>query len=180
MPLTLANVQAYTGASRAEVSKVFDAMASAGAVELDSDDDGNLFYTVGGAARIPRGATTVGEVMKLEALRSEVAGPTGRNSRALALHDGNPGDKSVVVSGLLAFFLGPLGLLYAAPFVEAVVPIAVLIALGMVLPPALLSSIVGVLLPAFGVAGAVYAVRHNKNGRRTSLLPAPKKQKQLR
>ena len=176
VPLTSANIQAYTGATRAEVTKTLDAMVAEQVVELDSDADGNLLYVVSGSARIPRGASTVGEVMKLDQLRNEVP----RGSTALARTGGDSNEKSLVVSGLLSFFLGPFGLLYAAPVVEAVVSIAVLIAVSMVLPQSIVSAILGVSLPLFGAAGVVYAARHNKNGRRTTLLPAAKPVKRLR
>jgi len=178
VPMTLANVQAYTGATRVEVQKALDAMASAQVVELDSDDAGNLLYIVSGSARMPRGATTIGEVMKLEQLRGEVGMAKVGGGGSLARTGGVEG-KSVVASGLLSFFLGPFGFLYAAPVVEAVVPIAVLMGLSALLPQALLSPIMAVALPICGIAGVVYAVRHNKNGRRTSLLPE-KSQKLLR
>lgn len=177
VPMTLANVQAYTGATRVEVQKALDAMASAQVVELDSDDAGNLLYVVGGSARMPRGATTIGEVMKLEQLRGEV-GMTRSSGASLTTTGGGEG-KSVVASGLLSFFLGPFGLLYAAPVVEAVVPIAVFMGLSALLPQALLSPIMALALPICGIAGVVYAVRHNKTGRRTSLLPE-NSQKRLR
>ncbi|HEY4223318.1 MAG TPA: hypothetical protein VGO62_18295 [Myxococcota bacterium] len=178
VPLTLANVQAYTGASRGDVGKALDAMSVAQTVEFDSDDDGNLIYKVLGSARIPRGATTIGEVMKLEGLRADVSSSASGGSHALVRSRGGD-EKSMVASGLLSFFFGPFGLLYAAPVLDAVVPIGVLMALVSVVPHAILSPLLGILWPIFGVAGVVYAYRHNKHGKRMSMLESTTRKQKL-
>jgi hypothetical protein len=51
VPLTRANLQYATGATRKQIERWTDAMVAAGALELDSDADGEILYTVRGAAR---------------------------------------------------------------------------------------------------------------------------------
>jgi hypothetical protein len=83
------------------------------------------------------------------------------------------GDKSWLVSGGLSFIGGPLGWLYAGSLREAIPAGALwLIAaslLGKILPTFLLLPVLMVVLPLSGVAGVVYAIGHNRNGKRIRL-----------
>jgi hypothetical protein len=173
VPLTVANLQAYTGAPRKALQAQLDVMLGEQTLEIDSDDDGNVHYTVPGAARMKGGLTTIGEVQRFDELRGArdpvVGGMQTALQRYAAPVEGS--GKSVAVSGLLSFFLGPFGLLYAAPITEALVPIAVTMAAATLLPAFIVGPLLSLAAPVFGAAGVVYAVKHNKRGRRTSLLP---------
>lgn len=83
------------------------------------------------------------------------------------------GDKSWLVSGGLSFFLGPLGWLYAGAWREAIPAAALwLIAAGLItkiVPMFLLMPVLMVVLPLSGVAGVVYAIGHNRSGKRVRL-----------
>jgi hypothetical protein len=133
-----------------------------------------------GAQRPASGATHVADVVKLEKLKGEVA---GSGSRALAKRDvagralaelargaGGDGSKSLVLSGVLSFFLGPLGWLYAGELKEAGVAVAIYLALLLVLPHVLLAPLLGLLTPVSVGVGLLYAWRHNQRGERTSLV----------
>ena len=86
----------------------------------------------------------------------------------------NPKDKSLLLSGALSGFLGPLGWLYAGSLREAVpASIAFVVAvtvIGSILPSAFLLPLMTVGLPLSGIAGLVYAWQHNRNGERSRLF----------
>ena len=46
VPLTRANILFYSGASAKQAEKWLDEMLGSGLVEFDSDDNGEIFYTV--------------------------------------------------------------------------------------------------------------------------------------
>jgi hypothetical protein len=84
------------------------------------------------------------------------------------------GDKSWLVSGLVSFFFGPLGWLYAGSFREAIPASALwLILAGVVskiVPMFLLMPVLMVALPLSAIGGVVYAIGHNRNGSRIRLF----------
>lgn len=178
VPLTLVNLQYVTGAKRKQVERWLDAMLADGIVDVGSDDDGELVYTVRGAARAAVGPTSAAEVVKLERLKGDVR----RASRALALAGpgaalapaGQPGHKSIVASAALSFFLGPIGWLYAAPLREALPATALFVLLYKLLPMVLFAPLLGVILPVSAIAGAAYAWAHNQSGGRSPLGKAAK------
>lgn len=84
------------------------------------------------------------------------------------------GDKSWLISTGLSFFFGPLGWLYAGSFRETI-PAAALyvIAAGIVskiIPMFLLMPVLMVLLPISAIGGLVYAIGHNRAGKRIRLF----------
>jgi hypothetical protein len=83
------------------------------------------------------------------------------------------GDKSWLISGGLSFVLGPLGWLYAGAWRESIPAAAAwLIAAGLIskiVPMFLLMPVLMVVLPLSGIAGVVYAIGHNRNGKRVRL-----------
>jgi len=173
VPLTLAHVQHLTGASRARSKQWLDAMTVGGVLDVEVADDGEMIWTVRGAARPRSGAETVAEWERLETLTREVASaPTALAVRALGggLVRTSGEKKSAVASGALSLVLGPLGWLYAAPLREAVPGAAVYVGLFSLLPHVLLVPLLGVLMPISGVAGVYYAWRHNQTGERTGLF----------
>jgi len=173
IPLTRANVQAYTGARRDRIEPWLDALASAEIVEIDSDDDGEMLWTVRGSTRPSSGPRTIGESHTLERLRRDVdKGEDKRIAvRATPVAVGAAEDtKSVVASGVLSFLFGPLGWIYAAPLREALPATLMYLLVSAVLPHALMASVLGITAPFSALAGVAYAWRYNKNGRRTPLL----------
>jgi hypothetical protein len=88
---------------------------------------------------------------------------------------GRGGEKSVVASGVLSLFLGPVGWLYAAPLKEAVPAAIAFAAVGALLPGFLLMPLLGIGAPLSAFAGLYYAWRHNQTGKRTSLFSDPDK-----
>jgi hypothetical protein len=180
VPLTLPHVQHLTRESRAKCKQSLDEMTVAGQLEMDVADDGEMIWTVRGAARPASGAQTVAELEKLEALTAEVASASGKGmiaraavSSALAQRGGD--QKSLVGSGVLSLVLGPLGWLYAAPLREAVPGVAIYLGVCALLPHVLLTPLLGILAPLSGAAGIYYAWRHNQTGERTSLFGGKKK-----
>ena len=178
IPLTLAHVQHLTGAPRDRSKQWLDAMAVAGALDVDVAEDGEMLWTVRGAERPRSGPETVAEWERLNVLGREVArAPAALAVRALGgdLTGGAGDGKSAIASGLLSLVLGPLGWLYAAPLREAVPGAAVYVGLVSFLPHFLLVPLLGVLMPISGAAGVYYAWRHNQTGQRTGLFSDDKK-----
>jgi hypothetical protein len=187
VPLTRTNLQYATGATRKQVERWLDGMLGEGVVDIGSDEDGELMYTVRGAVRSTTGPTSIAEVAKLKSLESQVKGNLVRAGKALALapqaralvsgHSASAGDgsKSIVASAALSFFLGPVGWLYAAPLREALPAILVFAVLYKILPMVLFAPLLGILLPISAIAGAGYAWAHNQSGGRASLGKAARK-----
>src|SRR5215471_15936450 len=158
VPLTLAHVQHLTRQSRAKCKQSLDEMTVAGVLDVDVDDRGEMIWTVLGAERPASGPVTVAELEKLETLTAEVASASPRAmiaragvASALAKRGGD--QKSIVGSGVLSLFLGPLGWLYAAPLREAVPGVAIYVGVCSLLPHFLLMPLLGVLAPLSGAAG---------------------------
>ncbi|HEX2571644.1 MAG TPA: hypothetical protein VH877_18940 [Polyangia bacterium] len=182
IPLTRANLMAYTKAPRKRMTRWLDEMVAEGVVEFDSDDEGEMVWTVRGAVRPTSGPTSMAELEKLSSLRAEL----GHTRTALTLATrasgltfgragrGHGGDeKSVLASTALSLVLGPIGWLYAAPLREAIPAAVIYLFLGSflrsVLPLFLVAPLYGVVLIMSALAGAAYAARYNERGERTSL-----------
>lgn len=178
IPLTRVHMQVFTNAPRDRIEKWVNELAAAGIVELDSDDEGEALWRVRGAARSTTGPRTIDELERLGRLTREVdrEAPRAASSKPVHLtsriadepsvHD----EKSLIASGALSFFFGPLGWLYAAPLKDAVPALVALVVISSVLPATIAASILGVVAPLSAVAGVVYAYRYNKTGRRSSLM----------
>jgi len=184
VPLTKANVMGFTGAPREKVLRWLDAMTTEGLLDIDSDNDGEMLWRVRGAERPKVGATTLGDLHTLARLEREIDSEMPNKSRVLALreknasralshwdkpseierHDGKE-RKSIVASGLLSFFFGPFGLLYAAPLREALPAIAIWSVVATLVP-----SAVGLLHPVTAVLGLLYALRYNRLGHRAGVF----------
>lgn len=178
MPFSRANLQFVTGLPRKKLEAQLDALVADGVLDVDSDDAGELVWNVPGAPRSTTGPERAEDVRKLADLKREVAGGARKSTalvkatpRAMTLPSGGE-RKSLVASGLLSFFLGPLGWLYAAPLKEAVVAILVYAVVMMVLPHFLLAPLAGILSALSAAIGVGYAYRHNQKGERASLMPA--------
>jgi uncharacterized membrane protein YdbT with pleckstrin-like domain len=116
----------------------------------DARDDGD---DLGGALELAR---------KAHGVRQELARKPGQ------------GEKSWMISGAASMLLGPLGWLYAGSLREAVPASAAWLAFGYVasklIPMFLLMPVLMVALPLSGIAGVVYAVQHNRRGKRQRLF----------
>lgn len=175
VPTTRANLLAYTKVSRAELDRRLDEMLNANLVELDSDDDGELLWNVRGSSRPTFGADTIAELERKERLSSDVdrlksgaklaLQAAGFKKPAAAIEK-----KSLIASGGLSFFFGPLGWLYAAPLKEAIPAIVVYLLVCSILPSFILVYILGLVNAASGLAGVLYAWSYNQEGRRVGLL----------
>jgi len=176
IPITVPNVQVITREDRAKVKQWLDAMTVEGVLDADVGASGEMIWSVLGAERSRSGPDTVDQMERLDRLGAEVGGAT----KALALAGRFAGgggslvrggeQKSVIASGALSFFLGPLGWLYAAPLREAVPAIAITAIAGSVLPAFLLWPIMGLVGPVSAAAGVYYAWRHNQTGHRSGLF----------
>ncbi|HVK76497.1 MAG TPA: hypothetical protein VM734_24395 [Kofleriaceae bacterium] len=84
------------------------------------------------------------------------------------------GEKSWLISGGASFLLGPLGWLYAGSWREAApAALAWLLAVGLaskIIPMFLLMPVLMVVLPLSGIAGVVYAMGYNRQGKRIRLF----------
>ena len=205
IPMTKAALQYHSGASRRRMTHWLDELVVDGVLDLDSDDAGELVYSVPGADRPRRGPTTFAEAQKLAQLSAEVGSRGARGARtsprqprratgerplarlrdsvnqqqALVvasaarreLQGKRPtGDKSVLLSGGLSFFLGPLGWLYAGAWREALPASAVYLVVMALIPTFLLLPVLPLAMGLSGVAGLVYALHYNRSGQRTPIL----------
>jgi hypothetical protein len=180
IPLTRANLMAYTKAPRKRMERWLDEMIAEGVVEVDSDDEGEMVWTVRGAVRPASGPTSMGELEKVASLRAELghartALTLATRAGGLALRRGGSGregeEKSVAASAVLSLIFGPLGWLYAAPLRESVPAIIAYFMLFFWLPVIhfFLYPLLPVVHVAAALAGAAYAWRYNERGERSSL-----------
>lgn len=83
-------------------------------------------------------------------------------------------EKSWMISGALSFFFGPVGWLYAGSWRESIPAAAGFLAaaavISAIVPMFLLMPVLMVALPLSGIAGVVYAIGHNRAGRRIRLF----------
>lgn len=194
VPLTRANILFYSGAGARQAEKWLDDMLRNGLLEFDSDDNGEIIYTVPGAKRPPGGATQLtrcsacrratgagtrcgrcGQLLdpQLRAIRKDIE----RAGTALDLVGGRggllpsqrEGDKNLIIGGALGL-LGPFGWFYAAPLQEAAAASAVFLLAYWLLPTILMVPLVSLLLPVSAVVGALYAYKHNRVGGRSGLF----------
>lgn len=198
VPLSRANLLFYTGAASKEAERFLNDLLRDGLLEFDSDDNGDILYTVRGIKRPSTGGTELtrctscrrasvagsrctrcGQSLdpRLRALREEMG--LDKASTALALFNRRPGalvgppaegEKNLVVAGLLGLF-GPLGWLYAGAWREALPAAGAFIIMLKVLPAFLVSwFIMPLLIPASVLVSVLYAWKHNRSGQRSGLV----------
>ena len=195
VPLTRANVLFFTRVPRKKADRWLEALVSDGVLDFDSDDEGEVMWTVRGAARPARGAEKVEDVLRLEELGGQVrrpgassgargstgAGaltnvsklPVGARNFAQQALAREGGEKSLLASGILSLVLGPIGWIYAGPLREAVpATLAFVMALWVLrfLPFVLSGPAVSLLYAASGALGVLYAWQYNRTGKTTPLL----------
>ncbi len=180
VPLTRANLLFYTRAPRKKLDAWLDELVGDGILDVDSDAEGEMTWAVRGAERPRTGPTRIEEIGalvpsggaledKLARLRREAVGHgagLALASRAGGLVRGRDGQKSLLAAGLLGFFFGPVGWLYAAPWIVAA-PAAALTLVIMSLHLWWLLAPLSLLWAGVGVG---YAWRYNQKGERVPLL----------
>jgi hypothetical protein len=193
VPMTRANLLFYTKAPRKRVGAWLDEMVADGVLEVDADNDGEMIWAVRGAKRPENGPERLDEgeagsagggdfAARLERLKRDALGEAARTGGGMVLarkagdllRPAKEGDKSLIASGLLSFFFGPLGWLYAAPLKTAIPAIVLFVIAYSILPGFLLTPLLAIGAPIFALAGVAYAWRHNQAGHRAPLLrPEP-------
>lgn len=171
LPLTRANVVAVTGVPVKKAEAWLDVLVRDELLELTSTDDGELLWAVRGSDRPARGLQTAAEVLRMQSLTKELTEKRG-SSAPIAVASGANGTnkKSVLLSGALSFFLGPMGLIYAAPMSVALPAAFASLLAGAIIPSFLLVYIAGIVCPVSAIAGVLYAWGYNRAGERVSLL----------
>jgi hypothetical protein len=181
VPFTRANLQFATGAPRKKMEAWLRQLVVDGVLDADVDDAGEMIYSLRGAERPKSGAASPAELEKLDRLSREARSAVSAATGALVLARGKattgalvPGkdQKSLVASGLLSLFLGPLGWLYAGHWKEAIPASVVGLVLYKLLPSFLLLPLLGVVFPVSAGVGVLYAWMYNRKGERQKLLPA--------
>jgi hypothetical protein len=181
VPLTRVNLQVLTKVPRAKLEPWLDELVRDGVLDVDTDDAGEMMWTVPGAERSPSGLASVAEVKKLAELRGSIGASSrrgGSSSTALVrqlagqalITRGGPEEKSIIASAALGFFFGPLGWLYAAPLKDAGAAIVIMMLAFAIIPHFLLIPLLGLAMPASALAAAFYAWQNNSKGHRVSLL----------
>jgi hypothetical protein len=184
IPFTRANLQFATRAPRRKLEGWLRELTLDGVLDTDVDEAGELVYTVRGAERSRTGPVTVDELERLTRLEREARAAASPGTAlvlnretfaagAKALTTRGPGEKSLLASGILSFFFGPLGWLYAGHWKEALPAAGILILLKWILPSMLLVPLLGVVGPVSAGVGVLYAWKYNRSGgERQKLLPA--------
>ncbi|MFT3773876.1 MAG: hypothetical protein QM820_51560 [Minicystis sp.] len=178
VPLTRANLLIYTKARRGQLDECLDAMVKDGLLDVDSDAEGELHWTVRGAARSKHGPETLADIDRLARLSAEVdklAAPKDEPRwKSAPVAD----RKSVVLSAALSLFFGPMGWLYAGSLKEALPGALFYVVLCSLVPKFLLAYILGPFNAVAALAGVLYAWSYNRSGRRETLIlkdaPAPR------
>ncbi len=78
--------------------------------------------------------------------------------------------KSVLLSGVLSFFFGPLGWLYAAPWQVAIPGAAAHVLVASILPQFIAVYVFALFAPVSAIGGILYALGFNMAGKRTPLF----------
>jgi hypothetical protein len=203
IPLSRAHLQYHTGLTRQRLNRWLDELTAEGVLECDVDDDGEMTWTIPGAARStsgPRSFAEMGRAGPKAAGAASRAQPApsrrtrdrddpdeamaalGRAALTLTRKGGPPARtkeedddrKSLALSAGLSF-LGPLGWLYAGSLREAAIASAAALLVWTVVPTFLLMPILWLVMPLSAVIGLVYAWQYNRKGERTPLFLDGKK-----
>lgn len=195
IPLTRANLQFWTGVGRRELNKRLDELVGDSVLDTDVADDGEMIWSVPGAARALDGPQSFAEHERKVGLRAEakrkVAAQRGRGddlSTALtlartagALERAGRGEvattdqKKSVLAGAGLGLLGPIGWLYAGAFKETVPAAVLVVLLASVLPTFLFMPLMPLILPLSAIVGSLYTWQYNKTGERQTLFLDKKK-----
>jgi len=159
-------------------------------VDMEVTSTGAIAWCVRGVARAPAAEALAVQAPSLPAspaiqgeVASEVAKPVAK-SQGVSIpgfgwklgFSADPDRKSILLSGGASLLFGPFGWMYAGAWKEVLPAIAIYAAVVALFPKFLIATLLGVVHPACGVVGMVYAYRHNRTKARTPLLlvdPAP-------
>jgi hypothetical protein len=107
---------------------------------------------------------------RLSRLQAEVDREGARRPGVALAKWSGTGEKSILASGLLSFFFGPLGWLYAGSFREAVPGALAYLLVCAIVPRFLLVYLLGAFNGISALAGVLYAWSYNRSGRREALI----------
>jgi hypothetical protein len=107
---------------------------------------------------------------RLSRLSAEIDREAAQRPGATLAKGSAAGQKSIVASGLLSFFFGPLGWLYAGSFREAVPGALAYLLVCSIVPRFLLVYLLGTFNGLSALAGVLYAWSYNRSGRREALI----------
>ena len=117
------------------------------------------------------GRSNAGKSSTINALTGQ--GKLARTAKAELQRPREKGEKSWLASTLLSTFFGPVGWLYAGSLREAIpASVGYILAASILtrLPLFLLMPVMMVAMPVSGIAGLVYAIQHNRHGKRMRLF----------
>lgn len=177
--LTVANVAARTRLSPRKAEQMLDAMVASHHLDSEVDERAGLVvYQVRGLD------DHVAVRGKLAALEKQITAGAQRAAREVLVADAGArvkgalattGERSVLAAGLLGLVLGPVGLIYAAPWEVVGGGLLAYLVMGILVKIPLLGAL---LVPLWGLlhlvtiaACILYAIRYNQHGRRVPLLP---------
>ena len=112
---------------------------------------------------------------QMRALRSQIDGAgtalqlVSSGGRSLLNQPNRPGDKNLVVAGVLGL-LGPWGWFYSAPLREAGTATAAFLLAYWLIPHIILYPLMSLMLPVSAMVGVLYAWKHNRQGSPSSLF----------
>lgn len=177
LPITVANVSARTGVAPRKAEARLDDMVCAHHLETDVDErEAVVVYRVRGlspnAKRRVTGAMSDAHDRVVRAAGGVVVRQAATRATIAIRAPAMVGDKSLVYGALLGL-LGPIGLVYAAPWATVIVAtLAYVIAWKIPVVHAIVGMLAILIHLACALLGAAYAWRYNQRGRRAPLLRA--------
>jgi len=180
VPITVANVASRMKLPPRKAEAMLDEMIRSGHLDSEIDErEAVLVYKVRGLTTGKRKRVLVDTDDDDDDRSNPIARAAGevlvRQAKSTAkkvVLDRKEGEKSVLVGLGLGFFLGPIGLLYAAPWMVGIVSVLVYaIAWKIPLVSSLLAALLAILHIGFAIVSALYVLRYNKSGKRAPLLP---------
>ncbi len=171
IPMSTPNLAFLTGASLKKTRAWLDELVVSGVLDMDVDDQGETIYRVIGSERSASGPRTPDDLSRVKGLEQQARGAIAGFDPSVDLRRfSSAGKKSVLASGGLSLIFGPMGWLYAGHFKEAIPGALVYVALCSIFPVVLLTPILSVMNPLAAIAGALYAMKFNRSGKRQRIL----------
>jgi hypothetical protein len=175
--LTVANVAARTKLPLRKAETMLDDLVKAGHAESDIDEDvGVIVYRVRGLS--PKGRVRLEDAVgdardrAMRAASEVIVKQAASRAKATLLAAPRAGEKSILIGAVLGLFLGPLGLLYAAPWATAIIASAVyMLAWWLPLVKWIMGAVALAVHVGSALASAGYVWRFNQQGKRAPLLP---------
>ncbi len=174
-PVTTEQLQKHLGLPKSDVEHAMRALLRVGSVDVDVAQGGEVCWVAHGTK-----AAVVAPVQPVRTLtKIEESAPTSTVNLSVpgtgfsVQLSQDPNRKSVLLSAGMGLLFGPFGWLYAGPWLETAIGVAIYVALALVLPRFLLGPFFGLIHPACGVLAMLHAWRFNRVKKRTPLLLAP-------